>query len=120
MRDPPKFTRLGAVAYSPEEGSIAARLPEPGPIETPRERLRRLLSLQEKIQTAANRALIGKVRDVLVLGLTGEGLLHGRTRHQAPEVDGEVFLHETAAEPGEIIPCEIIDTDGVDLVARGV
>ncbi len=115
-----KFTRLGAFAYSPEEGSIAARLPEPVPIETTRERLRRLLSLQEKIQTAANRALIGKVRDVLVLGLTGEGLLHGRTRHQAPEVDGEVFLHETAASPGDIVPCEIVDTDGVDLVAKGI
>ncbi len=115
-----KFTRLGAFAYSPEEGSIAARLPDPVPIEVTRERLRRLLTLQDKIQTAANQALIGKVRDILVLGLTGEGLLHGRTRHQAPEVDGEVFLHETQAEPGDIIPCEIIDTDGVDLVAKGV
>ena len=57
---------------------------------------------------------------VLVEGLTGEGLLRGRTRLQAPEVDGEVFLHETEAEPGEIITCEIIGTDGVDLVARGI
>lgn len=115
-----RFARLGAFAYSPEEGSIAARLPDPVPIEVTRERLRRLLSLQESIQTDENEALIGTVQDVLVLGLTGEGLLHGRTRHQAPEVDGEVFLHETGADPGTIIPCEIIDTDGVDLVAKEV
>ncbi len=115
-----KVARLGAFAYSPEEGSFAARLPDPVPVEVTRERLRKLLTLQERIQTAANHALVGQVRDILVLGLTGEGLLHGRTRHQAPEVDGEVFLHETDAAPGAIIPCEIIDTDGVDLIARGV
>ena len=109
-----------AARRASEDGSIAARLPDPVPIEVTRERLKQLLTLQDKIQTTANKALTGKVRDVLVLGLTGEGLLHGRTRHQAPEVDGEVFLHETAAEPGEIILCEIIDTDGVDLVAKGV
>jgi ribosomal protein S12 methylthiotransferase len=115
-----KFARLGAFAYSPEDGSIAARLPDAVPIELTRERLRRLLSLQEQIQTEANEALIGTSQDVLVLGLTGEGLLHGRTRYQAPEVDGEVFLHETDAEPGTIMSCEIMDTDGVDLVARGI
>ena len=45
-----RFTRLGAFAYSSEEGSFAARLPDPVPKEAARERLRRLLSLQEEIQ----------------------------------------------------------------------
>ncbi len=115
-----RFTRLGAFAFSPEEGSIAARLPDPVPREITRERLARLLELQEGIQTGANEALIGERAEVLVEGMTAEGLLRGRTRHQAPEVDGEVFLHETEAAPGDIIDCEIMDTDGVDLIARGV
>ncbi len=100
-----------------------ARIPEvPIPPEDPlaRERLRRLLGLQEGIQNEANRALIGGRVEVLVEGMTAEGLLHGRTRRQAPEVDGEVFLHETEAEAGEIIVCEVIDTDGVDLIVRKV
>lgn len=80
----------------------------------------RLLALQEKIQAEANEALIGTEADVLVEGMTAEGLLRGRTRHQAPEVDGEVFLDETDAAPGEIIPCRFTATDGVDLIARGV
>ena len=52
--------------------------------------------------------------------MTAEGLLRGHTRHQAPEVDGEVFLDETDADAGEIIPCRFTATDGVDLIAKGV
>jgi ribosomal protein S12 methylthiotransferase len=115
-----RFTRLGAFAFSPEEGSIAARLPDPVPAEATRERLDRLLELQEGIQTEANEALIGTRAEVLVEGVSAEGLLRGRTRHQAPEVDGEVFLNETEAAPGDIIECEFIGTDGVDLIAQGV
>ena len=115
-----RFTRMGAFVFSPEEKSLAARLPGRVPAGVARGRLRHLLALQEKIQAEANEALVGTRVEVLAEGATAEGLLRGRTRHQAPEVDGEVFLHETAAEPGEIIPCEVIGTDGVDLVARGV
>ena len=115
-----RFTRMGAFVFSPEEKSLAARLPGRIPAGVARGRLRRLLALQEKIQAEANEALVGTRVEVLAEGVTAEGLLRGRTRHQAPEVDGEVFLHETAAEAGEIIPCEVIGTDGVDLIARGV
>ena len=115
-----RFTRMGAFVFSPEEKSLAVRLPGRIPAGVARGRLRRLLALQEKIQAEANEALVGTRVEVLAEGVTAEGLLRGRTRHQAPEVDGEVFLHETAAEAGEIIPCEVIGTDGVDLIARGV
>ena len=115
-----RFARLGGFVFSPEDRSIAARLPDQAPVELARERMARLLALQERIMTEDNQALTGQHTQVLVEGLTGEGLLRGRTRLQAPEVDGEVFLHETEAEAGEIITCEIIGSDGVDLVARGV
>ena len=115
-----RFARLGGFVFSPEDRSIAARLPDQVPVELARERMARLLALQERIMAEDNAALVGQETQVLVEVLTGEGLLRGRTRLQAPEVDGEVFLHETEAEPGEIIDCEIIGTDGVDLVARGV
>ena len=114
-----RFARLGGFAFSPEDRSIAARLPAQVPIELARERLARLLALQERVMAEENRALIGRKMDVLVEGLTGEGLLRGRTRLQAPEVDGETFLHETEAAPGDVVPCEIIGVDGTDLVARG-
>ena len=115
-----RFARLGGFVFSPEDRSIAARLPDQAPVELARERMARLLALQERIMTEDNQALAGQHTQVLVEGLTGEGLLRGRTWLQAPEVEGEVFLHETESQPGEIITCEIIGTDGVDLVARGV
>lgn len=115
-----RFARLGGFVFSPEDRSIAARLPDQVPAELARERMARLLALQERIMAEDNEALVGGETQVLVEGLTGEGLLRGRARLQAPEVDGEVFLHETEAEAGDIIPCEIIGTDGVDLVARGI
>lgn len=115
-----RFARLGGFVYSPEEGSIAARLPGQVPKKAARARLKKLLALQEKIMREDNRALVGKRTEVLVEGMTGEGLLRGRTRHQAPEVDGEVFLHETEARPGDILRAEVIGTDGVDLIARGL
>ena len=115
-----RFARLGGFVFSPEDRSIAARLPDQAPVELARERMARLLALQERIMVEDNEALVGERTQVLVEGLTGEGLLRGRTRLQAPEVDGEVFLHETESQPGEIIDCEIIGSDGVDLIARGV
>ncbi|MBI3127941.1 MAG: 30S ribosomal protein S12 methylthiotransferase RimO [Candidatus Tectomicrobia bacterium] len=115
-----RFARLGGFVYSPEEGSLAARLPDQVPKKTARARLKRLLALQERIMREDNRALAGTRAEVLVEGMTAEGLLRGRTRHQAPEVDGEVFLHETEAQPGDIIQAEIIGAAGVDLIARGV
>ena len=115
-----RFARLGGFVFSPEDRSIAARLTDRVPVELARERMARLLALQENIMAEDNEALIGQETQVLVEGLTGEGLLRGRTRLQAPEVDGEVFLHETESPPGEIIRCEIVGSDGVDLIARGV
>ena len=87
-----RFARLGGFVFSPEDRSIAARLPDQAPVELARERMARLLALQERIMAEDNEALIGERAQVLVEGLTGEGLLRGRTRLQAPEVDGEVFL----------------------------
>ncbi len=115
-----RFARLGGFVFSPEERSVAARMPGQVPVALARERMARLLELQGRIMREEGEALIGQRTEVLVEGMTGEGLLRGRTRLQAPEVDGEVFLHETEAAPGERIACEIIGADGVDLVARGV
>ncbi len=115
-----RFARLGGFVFSPEDRSIAARLPEQVPREVAKERMARLLALQERIMAEDNAALTGARTQALVEGLTPEGLLRGRTRLQAPEVDGEVFFHETDAASGDVITCEIIGSNGVDLVARGV
>jgi ribosomal protein S12 methylthiotransferase len=43
-------------------------------------------------------------------------LLEGRTRYQAPEVDGCVYINEGVANPGDIVQVRITDTQVYDLI----
>ena len=111
-----RFSRLGAFVFSPEERSIAAKLPNQIPYEVAKERTNELLELQRKVMEEDNKKLIGTQTSVLIEKLSDEGLLQGRTRLQAPEVDGDVFLNRTEAAPGEIITGKIVETDGINLI----
>ncbi len=112
-----RFERLGAFAYSPEEGTPAALLPRQIPDAVRQERLDELMALQLEIHEAHNRALVGTRLPVLVEGLRDELLLVGRHAGQAPEVDGDTIL-DGVAEPGELLEVELTGVDGVDLVGR--
>jgi ribosomal protein S12 methylthiotransferase len=111
-----RFARLGAFVFSPEERSIAAKLPNQTPYEVAKERTNELLTLQKRIMEEENKKLIGTKTSVLIERLSEEGLLQGRTRFQAPEVDGDVYLNKTEGIPGEIISGKIVKTDGINLV----
>jgi ribosomal protein S12 methylthiotransferase len=47
-----------------------------------------------------------------------EHLLVGRTRRQAPEVDGQVLINDGTARPGTFVRVEMTETAGYDLVGR--
>ena len=67
--------------YSPRKGTPATRLPGEIPEETKRERINRLIELQNSISLAKNRELIGQEMEVLVDGVGKEpGTMAGRTR----------------------------------------
>jgi ribosomal protein S12 methylthiotransferase len=110
-----EFDHLGVFTYSPEEGTPAAQLEGQVDPEVAQERLDRIMKAQAKISLRKNRALIGKRAVVLVDGLEDE-LLFGRLGSQAPEIDGAVYLSETAAEPGEFVEVTITDASEYDLV----
>ena len=111
-----RFARLGAFVFSPEERSIAARLPNQIPYEVAKKRTNELLELQKRIMEEENKKLIGTKTNVLIEKLSEEGLLQGRTRFQAPDVDGDVYLNKTEGIPGEIISGNIVETDGINLI----
>lgn len=115
-----RFERLGAFAFSQEEGTPAAAMPDQVPVEVRTERLEALLALQSTILGENARASVGQVRPVLVEGLTEGPLLVGRTRRQAPEVDGQVIVDGAEAEPGTIVPVRITGVDGADRVGEVV
>jgi len=89
-----RFDHLGVFAYSPEEGTAAFGLGDPVPSAVKEERRSVVLELQAGISGSILREFVGRTVDVLIEGRSGgrSRLWVGRTRRQAPEVDGLVFV----------------------------
>ena len=115
-----EFDRLGAFAYSPEEGTPAARMPDQIPDEIKQDRLDRLMLLQQKISLRRNEARIGTVEQVLVTDSDGQGNILGRSSREAPEADGLIYVScgEARPLPGQFIPVRILSAEEYDL--RGI
>ncbi|QUA52434.1 30S ribosomal protein S12 methylthiotransferase RimO [Aristaeella lactis] len=112
-----EFDRLGAFAYSPEEGTPAAKMPDQIPDEIKQERLDRLMTLQQKISLKRNKARIGSVEQVLVTDTDGKGNILGRSCREAPETDGEIYVScgDARPQPGQFIPVQILSAEEYDL-----
>ena len=98
----------GVFAYSREEGTRAADLPDQVPDDEKEERARLLREMADSIGHARTAARVGQTLDVLVLGREEDGQLYGRAACQAPEVDGVTYLE--TGEPGEVVSVTIEDT----------
>jgi len=114
------FDHLGVFAYANEEGCKAASLPGQIAEETKEERLRKIMELQADISFAELQKHIGSVEQVLVEGLSKESdlLLEGRTRYQAPEIDGCVYITRGTVEPGALVDVTITEAHTYDLVGE--
>jgi ribosomal protein S12 methylthiotransferase len=112
-----RFDKLVVFPYSPEEGSAAARLPDPVPRRVAAERRRRVLALQGRVSREIHRGLRGRVLDVLVEEAGGNGrAARGRSAREAPEVDGIVHVAGTGLRPGRFYPVRVTGGDEHDLV----
>jgi len=107
----------GFFAFSPEDGTAAASLPDAPDARLVAERLRECEGVQEPITRTARDALVGAEIDVLVDAVTDEGLV-GRTHREAPEIDGVVHLEADFARPGAIVRAHVTEAIGPDLVAK--
>ncbi len=115
-----QFDRVGVFTYSSEEGTTAYPLGDTVCEAVKQQRRERLLRLQAKVSLKKNSALIGTIQDVLVEGLSSETdlLLEGRTAGHAPEIDGQVYMNEGTARPGDFVRVEITQASHYDLVGR--
>lgn len=111
-----KFDHVGVFTFSFEPGTTSEPLGDPIPQEVKEERLQRLVAAQEKISLARNQSYVGKHQDVLIEGYN-EGISVGRAYHDAPEIDGMVFV-EGEAEVGSIVPVQITGAMVHDLTGR--
>ncbi|MBN1960565.1 MAG: 30S ribosomal protein S12 methylthiotransferase RimO [Deltaproteobacteria bacterium] len=100
-----KFEHMGVFTFSPEEGTAAATMKGQVPAELALNRRDKLMSIQQKISKAQQKAMLGKTIEVLVDGISDESdmLLQGRHQGQAPEVDGVTYITSGTAKPGDIV-----------------
>lgn len=113
-----RFERLGAFAYSREEGTRACAFKGNIPGKVKSRRLDRLMKLQQEIARAVNEKFLGTELEVLVEEKEGDAW-RGRSRFDAPEVDGEVLFKRTRAmKAGDLVRATVIDTLDYDLVAE--
>jgi ribosomal protein S12 methylthiotransferase len=115
-----QFDHLGVFPYEDEPGSLAAGLPDKVSQEVKLERYEQVMELQSQISRKKLHQYVGREEPVLVEGLSRETdlLLEGRTRYQAPEVDGCVYINEGSANPGDIVTVRITEAHTYDLVGR--
>lgn len=111
---------VGVFAYSNEEGSAAAKLPDHCPDEVKEERRQRLMELQAEISLSNNQALVGRVEQVLVEGVSSETdlLLEGRLRSQAPDIDGCVYINAGECSVGDLVDVMITEAHTYDVVGE--
>ena len=115
--DEAQLDRVGAFAYSPVEGASANDLPGAVPEEVKAERLERFMARQAEISEQRLAAKVGTVQPVLIDVLDGE-LAIGRSRFDAPEIDGLVQIQDGEAaglKPGDIVDVHIMGNDEHDL-----
>jgi ribosomal protein S12 methylthiotransferase len=113
-----KLDHAGFFAYSREEGTPAALLPDQIPPEVKRERLERAAAVQRAVSHAVNRARVGSEVTVLVEGKKG-GQHYGRSEGDAPDIDGRVFLNAAVdLEPGTFVRARVTGAGPYDLRAR--
>lgn len=117
-----RFERLGAFAYSREPDTPADRLDGHLPENVREDRRGRLLEVQQQIAFDWNQAQIGRRREILIdCDIPGqENAYVGRSYTEAPEIDGVVYVTGEELQPGDLVPCEIVATEGYDLVAVAV
>jgi ribosomal protein S12 methylthiotransferase len=87
-----QFDRAGAFAYSPQEGTRAAAMPDDVPDVVKRERLERVLELQRQITVERAEQQVGRTVRAIVDRISDDGLVEGRTVCQADEVDGVTYI----------------------------
>ena len=115
-----QLDRVGCFTYSAVDGASANQLPDQVPEELKQERLARFMEVQERISAAKLQAKIGTMQTVLVDEIIEdeEGNVEaiGRTKADAPEIDGVVYLMDAEGlTPGDFVEVQIYDADGHDL-----
>ena len=113
--DAAQLDRVGCFQYSAVEGAAANELPNPVPEAIKQARWEQFMALQQEISARKLRQKVGTTQSILIDTVTEDGSI-GRTRADAPEIDGVVHLPGiTEFRPGDMVEAEITSADDYDL-----
>jgi ribosomal protein S12 methylthiotransferase len=112
-----QLDRVGAFRFEPVEGAAANSLPDQVSEAVKMERFERVMALSARISAAKLAAKVGKTLDVIIDVVDQEsGGATGRSKADAPEIDGEVHLRDAGGlNAGAIVPVTVEDADEHDL-----
>ena len=113
-----RFERMGAFAYSEEDGTYSAlHYEDDVPAEVKQQRLDKLMRVQQNISTEIEAAKIGQILRVVVDRQEGDWYV-GRSEFCSPEVDPEVLIPiDEGLTIGEFYPVRVTDAEEFDLYA---
>ena len=115
-----RLDRVGAFRFEPVEGAAANALPDHVPEEIKEKRYARIMELTARISAEKLAAKIGSTIDVLI-DIVDENGATGRSKADAPEIDGNVHLRDAAhLAPGDFVRVTIEDADDHDLFGAPV
>ncbi len=111
-----RFERMGAFAYSEEDGTYSAdHYEDDVPEEVKQQRLDRLMRVQQHISAELEAAKVGQTMTVVIDRQEGDYYI-GRTEYCSPEVDPEVLIPcDVALEIGNYYEVKIVDSEEFDL-----
>ena len=112
-----QLDRAGAFKYSPVDGATANGLPDHIDPDTQQERWETFMAVQQEISANKLQKKVGQRMEVLIDEITENGAT-GRTRYDAPEIDGQVHITtDEQLETGDLVEVTIQSADDYDLYA---
>lgn len=115
-----RFDRMGAFAYSEEEGTYSAEhYSDDIPQEEKERRLSKMMAVQQNISEELTAEKVGKRFRVIIDRTEGDYYI-GRTQYDSPEVDPEVLILRSEGELhlGEFYTVQVYESDAFDLYAH--
>jgi ribosomal protein S12 methylthiotransferase len=114
--DEAQLDRVGAFRFEPVEGAAANALPDPVPEAVKEERYARIMEKTAAISAAKLAAKVSRTIDVIIDEVDDEGGANARSKADAPEIDGAVFLREAGhLKAGDFASVLVEDADEHDL-----
>jgi ribosomal protein S12 methylthiotransferase len=115
-----RLDHVGVFAYANEAGCPSEGFSPQCSEQEKSERLEFILGVQGEVSASNLQKYVGRVETVLVEGVSGETelLLEGRTRYQAPDIDGCVYINDGHAMAGDLVQVRITEAQIYDLVGE--